>query len=235
VVNDDARKERATSIRKRLKRVMPVARVELDFETPWQLLMATILAAQSTDVTINRVTPQLFEAYPTPMALAAAEPEDVHEIVRPTGYFRQKTKAIQAASNMLAEDFGSEVPKTMKKITKLPGVGRKTGNVVLGAAYGISSGIVVDTHVGRVSRRLGLTSAKDPADVEKDLCALVPKRSWILTSHQLVLHGRYLCKAKKPDCAACPLAELCDSAEEKPKGRWGARADAEQARIVGAG
>jgi len=105
----------------------------------------------------------------------------------------------------------------------------------LGAAYGISSGIVVDTHVGRVSRRLGLTSAKDPADVEKDLCALVPKRSWILTSHQLVLHGRYLCKAKKPDCAACPLAELCDSAEEKPKGRWGARADAEQARIVGAG
>jgi endonuclease-3 len=221
------------AIRKRLKRVMPVPRVELDFESPFQLLIATILAAQSTDVTINRVTPALFDAYPTPAALAAAEPEDVERIVRPTGYFRQKAKAIMATSKMLAEDFGGEVPKTMAKITKLPGVARKTANVVLGCAYGISSGIVVDTHVGRVARRLGITEETDPEKVEAALCALVPKRSWILVSHQLVLHGRYVCKAKSPDCAACPLAELCASREGKAKGRWTVRADAERERILG--
>jgi endonuclease-3 len=213
---------------------MPVARVELDFETPWQLLVATILAAQSTDVTINRVTPKLFEHYPTPAALAAAEPEDIQEIVRPTGYFRNKAKAIQAASKMIAEEFDGEVPKTMKKITRLPGVARKTANVVLGAAYGISSGIVVDTHVGRVARRLGLTKADDPVKVEEDLCALVPRRSWILISHQLVLHGRYLCKAKSPDCANCPLNEVCDSREAEPAvKRWTVRADRERELIVG--
>jgi endonuclease-3 len=134
---------------------------------------------------------------------------------------------------MIAEDFGGKVPRTMAKITKLPGVARKTANVVLGCAYGISSGIVVDTHVGRVARRLGLTAETDPEKVEEALCALVPKRSWILVSHQLVLHGRYVCKAKSPDCCACPLAELCDSRECTPMGRWTDRADGERARIVG--
>ncbi len=231
----EALKKRMDAIRKRLKRVMPVARVELDFETPWQLLVATILAAQSTDVTINRVTPKLFERYPTPAALAEAEPEDVQEIVRPTGYFRNKAAAIQAASKMIADEFGGEVPRTMAKITRLPGVARKTANVVLGAAYGLSSGIVVDTHVGRVARRLGLTDAQDPVKVEEALMALVPKRSWILVSHQLVLHGRYLCKAKTPDCTHCPLAELCDSREADPEKRWTVRADRERELIVGVG
>lgn len=233
-MSDAPAKTQMKEIRRRLKRVMPVPRVELDFETPWQLLIATILAAQSTDKTINRVTPILFEAYPTPAALGAAEPAEVEAIVRPTGYFRNKTKAIQAASKMVAEDFGGEVPKKMAKLMRLPGVARKTANVVLGCAYGISSGIVVDTHVGRVARRLGLTTATDPTKVEEALSVLVPRRSWILASHQLVLHGRYVCKSKSPNCAACPLNELCPSREAKSVGRWTVRADAEQAMIVGA-
>ncbi|RLB55893.1 MAG: endonuclease III [Deltaproteobacteria bacterium] len=228
-----ANKSTMAAVRKRMKRVMPVARVELDFETPWQLLMATILAAQSTDRTINRVTPELFEHYPTAAALAAAEVEDVERIVKPTGFFRNKAKSIMGASRMIAEEFGGEVPEKLEELVRLPGVARKTANVVLGCAYGISSGIVVDTHVGRVARRLGFTTAKDPVKVERDLCALVPRRGWVLVSHQFVLHGRYLCKAKSPDCSACPLAELCPSREAEAEGRWTERADAEQGRIIG--
>lgn len=230
--DQDQTKTTMNAVRRRMKRVMPVARVELDFETPWQLLMATILAAQSTDRTINRVTPELFEHYPSAADLAAAEVEDVERIVKPTGFFRNKAKSIMGASRMITEEYGGEVPQKLEDLIRLPGVARKTANVVLGCAYGISSGIVVDTHVGRVSRRLGLTTAKDPVKVERDLCALVPRRGWVLTSHQLVLHGRYLCKAKAPDCAACPLAELCPSQEAEAEGRWTQRADAEQARII---
>lgn len=227
-----AQKSTMDAVRRRMKRVMPVPRVELDFETPWQLLVATILAAQSTDRTINRVTPELFESYPTAEALAAAEVEDVERIVKPTGFFRNKAKSIMGASRMIAEEFGGEVPEKLEELVRLPGVARKTANVVLGCAYGISSGIVVDTHVGRVARRLGLTTAKDPVKVERALCELVPRRGWVLVSHQLVLHGRYLCKAKAPACAACPLAELCESREAEPDGRWTERADAEQATIL---
>ena len=166
-----------TRIRKRLERALPEPAVELKHDNPWQLLIATILAAQSTDATINRVTPVLFEAYPTPQALAEASQEAVEAVVKPTGFFRNKAKAIRKASQHVVADFGGEVPRTMKEMTSLPGVARKTANVVLGIGFGVASGFVVDTHVGRVARRLGLTQAKDPALVEADLSAVFPKNT----------------------------------------------------------
>ena len=217
----------ATAVRKRLARALPDPTVELKHENPWQLLVATILAAQSTDATINRVTPELFAAFPTPHALADGSQEAVEAIVKPTGFFRNKAKAIRGASRRLVEEHGGEVPRTMKELTALPGVARKTANVVLGIGYGVAAGFVVDTHVGRVSRRLGLSTAKEAERVESDLCDVFPKRSWIAMSHRLVLHGRYVCKAKDPRCTECCLHELCPSAEGAASGkRWGARADA---------
>ncbi len=193
---------------------------------PWQLLIATILAAQSTDATINRVTPKLFGAYPSPAALAAAPPHDVEEIVKPTGFFRNKAKAIQAASRKLVEDFGGVVPRKLSDLTRLPGVARKTANVVLGVGYGINSGIVVDTHVTRVSKRLDLTTHSDPVKIEQDLQGLFPRKDWVQMSHRLVLFGRYLCVAKQPRCAECFLHDLCPSAGAAPDGkRWGPHAD----------
>jgi endonuclease-3 len=225
------RKTKAAAVAKRLARAIPEPEVELDFADAWQLLVATILAAQATDVTINKVTPKLFARYPTPAALARAAPSDVEEIVRSTGYYRQKAKAIMAASRAVAEEHGGVVPRTMEALVTLPGVARKTANVVLGSAYGIASGIVVDTHVTRVSQRLGLTTQKDATKIEADLMQLFPRRGWIDVSHRIVLHGRYVCTAKSPDCAACPLNEVCDGAGSPPKGTWTKRADAERARI----
>jgi endonuclease-3 len=180
------------------------------------------------------VTPELFAAYPTPAALGAAELADVERLVRTTGFFRNKAKAIVGASRLLATEHGGEVPRSMEALLALPGVARKTANVVLGTAYRLPTGIVVDTHAGRVARRLGLTKHEDPAKVEADLCRVVPEDAWVDTGHRLVLHGRYLCRAQKPACASCPLAELCSSAEAKPEGTIAARAQAEGARIAAA-
>jgi len=229
----DDRKKRAAEVRKRLRRALPEPRVELDFRDPWELLIATILSAQSTDRMVNRVTPELFRRWPTPEKLGRARQEAVEKVVRSTGFFRNKAKAIRRVSRVIAEEHGGEVPRDMESAVALPGVARKTANVVLGSAYGIPTGIVVDTHAGRVARRLGLT-AKDPVEVERDLCELVPKREWIDFGHRLVLHGRHVCVSRRPRCAGCPLAETCPGAEAEGEGRWTARADAEGERIASA-
>lgn len=224
--------ERAAEVSTRLARAMPAPRVELDFEDAWQLLIATILSAQSTDRMVNRVTPELFRRYPTPTALAAADQDELEGIVKSTGFFRNKAKAIRGASEMLVEKFSGVVPREIEALVALPGVARKTANVVLGSAYGIPSGIVVDTHAGRVARRLGLTAEEDPVKVELALQGLFPRDAWIDTGHRFVLHGRYVCTARAPRCAACPLNELCPSAAAESDGPWTARADAERGLVA---
>ncbi|HJL19715.1 MAG TPA: endonuclease III [Sandaracinaceae bacterium LLY-WYZ-13_1] len=228
--------KQAKDVHKRLRKAIPSPRVELDHDGPWQLLVATILAAQSTDKKINEVTPALFAAYPTPEALGYAAKEDVERLVKPTGFFRNKAKAIMGASRAIADDFDGEVPRTMEALTTLPGVARKTANVVLGSGYGIATGIVVDTHVKRVSRRLELTVETDPVRIERELVELFPKRSWVAVSHRLVLHGRYVCQAKKPRCARCPLHEICAAAEGEPEHRaWTRRAAWERTLVESRG
>lgn len=217
----------AKEVHARLSAANPTPHVELRFEDPWQLLVATILSAQSTDKMVNSVTPILFARWPSPAALAQAPQEAVEEVVKSTGFFRNKSKAIRAASAALVERHGGEVPRTMEELLVLPGVARKTANVVLGSAHGVSSGITVDTHAMRVSQRLRLTRHDDPEKIEADLCALFPKEDWIRTGHRLVLHGRYICVARKPRCAQCPLNELCPAAEEEPQGSWRERAEVE--------
>ena len=223
----------AKETQERLEKAIPEPRIDLDYADGWTLLIATILSAQSTDQTVNRVTPDLFSRWPTPYALAAAPIEEVEDVVRPTGFFRNKAKAITGTAKKLVEDFGGEVPTTMKEITSLPGVARKTANIVLGTAYRIPCGIAVDTHVGRVARRLGLSTEMKPDKVERDLCELFPKKTWPDTTLRLVLHGRYLCKAKAPRCDACPLNELCPSREGEPDGDLAERLELEK-QLVGA-
>jgi endonuclease-3 len=226
------RERRAAEVLTRLREAIPDPRCELQHDNPWQLLIATILSAQSTDARVNQVTPELFRAYPTPAALGSAPLARVEQLIRSTGFFRNKAKAIVGASRMLAERHGGHVPRTIEALLELPGVARKTANVVLGTAYGLATGIVVDTHVGRVARRLGLSEETDPNKVERDLCALCPEREWVATGHRLVLHGRYVCKAKKPDCAACPLNEICPSAEAAAAGSRAERAAKERAQVT---
>lgn len=226
----------ADDVRKRLKAAIPEPQVELDHEDAWQLVVATILSAQSTDKKINEVTPVLFVRYPTPKDLAEADREELETILKPTGFYRNKAKSVQGAAKKVVEEFGGEVPRTMKEITKLPGVARKTGNVVLGSAYGIATGMVVDTHVKRVSKRLELTVETDPEKIEAELCGLFPKRSWVKLSHRLVLHGRYVCQAKKPRCGRCPLNEICSAHETKPETRgWKQRAEWETRLVASRG
>jgi len=191
-----------------LARVYPAARVLLDSRNPFELLVATVLAAQCTDERVNQVTPALFRMYPDPRALAAAPPEEVEEAVRPTGFFRNKAKAIRGLSVAIVERHGEKVPKTMEALTALPGVGRKTASILLGACFGASA-LPVDTHVGRVSFRLGLTASKDPARVERDLAAVVPEASWWEFATRLGWHGRQICVARKPRCPACGLLQVC--------------------------
>lgn len=222
-------------MRERLAKAIPEPRVELDFDNAWQLLMATMLAAQSTDKTINTITPELFARYPTPAALAAAPQEEVEVIVRRSGYFRQKAKAIRRASQALVSEHGGEVPRDIDTLVTLPGVARKTANVVLGCAYGISSGIVVDTHCKRLSHRLHLTRAEDPPGIEADLQQLFHRRSWIKVSHRIILHGRYVCVARAPKCDRCPLNEVCPSAGGPPAGTWTQRARWEQTLVESQG
>ncbi len=230
-----AARERATQVHLRLSKAMPHPPCELDFASPWQLLVATILSAQSTDKMVNRVTPILFGRWPSPAELAAASQEDVEAVVKSTGFFRNKAKAIREAARLVAERHGGEVPRTVEELVELPGVARKTANVVLGTAYRITAGITVDTHAGRVARRLGLTREEDPAKVEQALCELFPREAWIDTGHRFVLHGRYVCLARKPRCARCPLAELCPSAEADGEGSWELRAAREGAVVASRG
>jgi endonuclease-3 len=193
----------------RLKAIYP-AICELDFETPHQLLIATILSAQSTDKMVNKVTPLLFARWPTPADLAAADPAEVEALIKPTGFFREKTKSIQGASRALVERFGGDVPPRMEDLVTLPGVGRKTANVVLGVAFGVP-GFAVDTHVTRLCNRLRLTDSKDPVQIEKDVCAVVPREEWTGLSLRLILHGRRICDARRPKCEVCILNDFCPS------------------------
>jgi endonuclease III len=194
----------------------PAARVELDHRTPFELLIATILSAQCTDARVNQVTPALFEAYPDPASMARARTADLESLIRSTGFFRSKARSIQGCCREIMVRHSGEVPRTMEELSRLPGVGRKTANVVLGAAFGIPSGIVVDTHVARVSRRLGLTRYDDPVRIESDLMACLPRETWIFFSIAMVLHGRYVCLARTPRCGECALRTPCPSAEKVP-------------------
>lgn len=191
-----------------LERAYPRATTALDYRDPFSLLIAVILSAQTTDVGVNRVTPFLFEKYPTPQALAAAKVTDVEKIIRPTGFFHTKAKSITSAAKAIVERFGGEVPKDRETLETIPGVGRKTASVVLAVAFG-EAAIAVDTHVFRVSHRLGLTLGKNPREVEDDLMKIVPRGKWRLVSHWLILHGRAICKAPWPRCEDCPVVKLC--------------------------
>src|ERR1700728_3292875 len=201
---------RARKINRVLAETYPEAHCELDFQDAFQLLVSTVLSAQTTDKRVNMTTPTLFAKYPTPEDLAAANPEDVAEILKPTGFFNAKTKAVMGLSAALTERFGGTVPNTLEELVTLPGVGRKTANVVLGNAFGIP-GITVDTHFGRLSRRFGWTTETDPEKVEQDVGALIEKREWVMLSHRLIWHGRRICHARRPACGACPVADLCPS------------------------
>ena len=196
----------------RLKGEYPDARTELAWRNPLELLVATILSAQTTDVRVNQVTRELFERYRAAEDYAAADPAQLEEDVRPTGFYRNKARALQGMARTLLERHGGEVPRTMAELVALPGVGRKTANVVLGNAFGVDEGIVVDTHVRRVSTRLGLTEEGDPEKIERDLMRVVPGEDWTIFSHLLIFHGRRVCKARKPDCPNCVLNDLCPSA-----------------------
>jgi len=200
---------RVRALLKGLDEAYPAAACALHHENPFQLLISTILSAQCTDVRVNQVTRTLFPKYPTPQAFAYANPKELEQEIRPTGFFRNKTKSIMGASKKLIEEFHGEVPRTMEEILTLPGVARKTANVVLGSAFGIASGVVVDTHVQRLSRRLDLTKNEDPKKIEQDLMNVIPRGKWILLSHQLIWHGRRVCQARKPKCLECNLEKLC--------------------------
>lgn len=207
------RQGRALEIVRGLKERFPDARCELNYENAYQLLVATILSAQCTDVRVNMVTPVLFARYPTPAELAVANPTDVEEIIRSTGFYRNKTRSLIGMANALVERYRGEVPRTMDELRPIPGVGRKTANVVLGNAYNVNEGITVDTHVLRTTRLLGLTRESEAEKVERDLMELVPREDWTIVSHLLIFLGRRICIARRPQCWECPLNELCPSAD----------------------
>jgi endonuclease III len=206
------RKRRAGRIVRLLKKEYPDARCSLNYSNPLELLVATILSAQCTDERVNLVTAELFRKYRTAEDYARARAAELERDIRSTGFFRNKAKSIQGACRIIAEKYKGRVPETMEELLELPGVARKTANVVLGNAYGVASGVVVDTHVARLSERLGLTREKTPEKIERDLTALVPKSDWILFPHLLIAHGRKVCKARGPLCGECVLAKLCPSA-----------------------
>lgn len=200
---------RARSVRERLARRYPEPRTELDWNSPWELLVATILSAQCTDARVNTVTPELFATWPTVEQMAAAEPAQIETVIRPTGFFRNKARSLQGAASRIVSNFHGQVPRTMDEMLTLPGVARKTANVVLSNAYGVQAGIAVDTHVKRISFRLGLTGQTNPDKIERDLLTLFPRPSWGAVNHYLVLFGREVCVARKPRCGACELADIC--------------------------
>ena len=201
--------KRVAAILAKLDEAYPNATCELKHENAFQLLISTILSAQCTDVRVNQVAKTLYRKYPNPEAFAYAAPSELEQEIRPTGFFRNKTKSVMGASKAILEKFGGQVPRTMEEILTLPGVARKTANVVLGTAYGITSGIVVDTHVIRLSNRLDLSRNEDPKKIEQDLMRIIPQEKWIQFSHQLIWHGRRVCHARKPKCIECNLESLC--------------------------
>ena len=209
-------RDQGAAVARRLAKCYPQAHCSLDFASPFQLLIATILSAQCTDKRVNAVTGSLFDRWPTAAALAAASQAEVEAVIRSTGFFRAKAKNIRGCCQALVERHGGEVPRTLEELVRLPGVGRKTANVVLGSGFGLPSGVVVDTHVGRISRRLGLTRHADAVKAERDLIAAIPKSHWIAFSHRLIEHGRTVCTARRPRCEECLLAGLCPRVGVKP-------------------
>jgi endonuclease-3 len=205
---------RISEILNRLDQLYPDVTCALTHTSAWELLVATILSAQSTDVNVNRITPELFRKYPTVEAFAALTPEQLEPDVRSTGFFRNKSKSVVGAAKKVVADFGGQVPSNMEDLLTLPGVARKTANVVLGSWFKITEGVVVDTHVHRISRRLELTTNNDPQKIEQDLMRIVPREKWILFSHQIIWHGRKLCIARKPKCVDCSLENLCHAADK---------------------
>jgi endonuclease-3 len=203
------RKQRVTGILRILDQMYPAATCALHHHNPWELLVATILSAQCTDKRVNEVTPGLFAKYPTPRDFAAVRPEVLAGDIRSTGFFNNKAKSIVGAATRIVGEFGGQVPRTMEALLTVPGAARKTANVVLGTAYGIAAGVVVDTHVQRIGARLDLTKNSDPVKIERDLMKIIPQEKWILFSHQIILHGRALCVARNPKCAECALNSLC--------------------------
>ena len=212
-----ARAARAEALARRLEAAYPDAHCSLDFASPFQLVIATILSAQCTDKRVNMVTPELFRRWPDPAALAAAAARDLEAVIRSTGFFRAKAKSILGCARGLVDRHGGEVPRTLEELVRLPGVGRKTANVVLGSAFGIASGVVVDTHVGRITRRLGLTKAGDAVRAERDLVRVLAHEHWIAFSHRLIEHGRGACSARRPTCDTCQLLDLCPRVGVKPR------------------
>src|ERR1700722_1410022 len=206
--------KRVASILAKLDEAYPEATCELKHENAFQLLISTILSAQCTDVRVNQVAEILHKKYPTPAAFANANPTELEQDIRPTGFFRNKTKSIMGASKAIVENFGGQVPRTMEELLTVPGAARKTANVVLGTAFSIASGIVVDTHVIRISNRLDLTRNEDPKKIEQDLMKVIPKEKWILFSHQIIWHGRRVCIARKPKCIECNLEKICYSKDK---------------------
>jgi len=206
--------ERVRDILNRLDQRYPDVVCALHHSSAWELLIATILSAQCTDVMVNKVTPGLFQRYPSPQAMAVASPEELEPILRPTGFYRNKAKSVVGASKAIVENFGGSVPDEMHKLLTLPGVARKTANVVLGSWFRQAVGVVVDTHVHRISRRLELTRADDAKNIEQDLMKVIPQNKWIDFSHQIIHHGRALCIARKPKCAECPLENMCHAADK---------------------
>ncbi len=206
--------ERIAAILHHLDELYPNVKCALHHNSAWELLVATILSAQCTDVRVNMVTPGLFKKYPTPQDFAALQPEDLEPDIRSTGFFRNKSKSIVGAARKIINDFGGEVPNTMEELLTVPGAARKTANVVLGSWFGIPAGVVVDTHVQRISRRLELTKEEAPVKIEQDLMKVIPQNKWIAFSHQIIHHGRAICIARKPKCAECPLETLCHAADK---------------------
>jgi endonuclease III len=206
--------DRISEILKRLDQLYPDVTCALTHKSAWELLVATILSAQSTDVNVNRVTPELFRKYPTVEAFAALTPEQLEPDIRSTGFFRNKSKSVVGAAKKIVADFGGQVPMNMNDLLTLPGVARKTANVVLGSWFKIADGVVVDTHVTRISRRLELTTETDPKNIEQDLMRIIPREKWILFSHQIIWHGRKLCIARKPKCVDCLLENICHAGDK---------------------
>ena len=206
--------KRIQEILRRLEQAYPDAKCALTHSNPFQLLVSTILSAQCTDERVNIVTPGLFRKYPTPKDFAALRPEVLEQEIRSTGFYRNKTKSILGASQKIVKEFGGRVPQTMEELLTLPGVARKTANVVLGTAFGKAEGIVVDTHVLRIARRLDLTKEENPEKIERDLMKIIPQENWIDLAHELIFHGRRCCTARKPNCTACPVEDLCYSSDK---------------------
>ena len=218
----------------RLKRAHPDAECALEHVDPFQLVVATVLSAQSTDVAVNQITPEIFRRWPTPEALSRARSADLEKVIGRLGMFRQKTKNLIGLAQKLVADHGSQVPATLDELVKLPGVGRKTANVVLGVAFGAPAGIVVDTHVQRLAQRLGWTKQQTPEKIELDLMSLFPKKEWDILSHTLIFHGRRICTARRPACAACPVSDVCPSAfKAENVGRKPLRVRARPVRVGG--